>query len=47
MAATTLPKNIIAAAFKPLSEFPGQSQVDVYKKYLDSSDTIVTSHLGL
>lgn len=41
-AMAALPKNIIAAAFKPLSEFSGQSQVDVYKKYLDSSDTTVT-----
>lgn len=32
----------IVAAFKPLSEFSGQSQVDVYKKYLHSSDAIAT-----
>jgi hypothetical protein len=37
-----LPTNIIAAAFKPLGQFSGQSQVDLYKKYVDSLDTITT-----
>lgn len=37
-----LPKNIIAAVFQSVNQFSGQSQVDVYKKYLDSNDLSTT-----
>lgn len=38
----SLPRNIIAAVFQSVNQFSGQSQVDVYKKYLNFNDLSTT-----